>query len=269
MQKQRKAMMIPLVLLLASCTPQREVAAPAAAATVATRRGDGVPRSRAGELKVPDRLRFTSVGYVREADSWDARLETMTSSERARLEALNARYFGMLGFDSAEEQRKLAEAGFPMPEEWLAADAMSDEALATLAKANSPKGSIFYANRELDRFHEAKQQMIDAGQYRELDRSVMRPKVEAMVYAANALALTRSPFAAYLYGSVYEQLFGDPAYTAAAISVAGALGDKRAGDLAHEFAEGIRARHAKPYEFESMAIIESMMWRDVHRYRPL
>ena len=241
----------------------------APAATIQAGRSNTTTATDPGELRLPGALRLPGVDRVRRAESWNDRLSTLTHAQRSRLESLNTRYFGTLEFDTSEEQQALVEAGFPMPEEWLAADAMSDEELARLAKASSPKGSLFYANRELDRYVEARQRMTDAGVYREMDASVMRPKVEAMIYAGNALALTRSPFAAYLYGSINAQLFNDPAYTAAAISVAWSLGDERAGLMARQFSE--QARYSKDGEpgLGSVAAAESLMWRHVHRYRPL
>ena len=102
--------------------------------------------AREGELKLPDGMRLPSVQYVEAAQSWNDRLATLTTSERAQLESLNFRYYGTLEFNSPEEQRKLVAAGVPMPEEWLAASRMSDEELASLADARSPKASLFFAD---------------------------------------------------------------------------------------------------------------------------
>jgi hypothetical protein len=255
-------------LLASGCNAERDEVGTARAAPAA-HLDKAIRDIRPGELKLPDRLRFSAVDRVRVAQSWEERLSTLTVAQQARLESLNVRYYGSLEFDSPEEQRKLVEAGFPMPEEWLAAEEMSDGELATLAKAQNPKGALFYANRELDRFIETKQQLLDAGAFNDLDKSVMHPKVEAMVYASNALALTRSPFAAYLYGSVNANMFGDPEYTAAAISVAWSLGDSRASDFAKAFSGQLRASNSPPLTLEGLASAESLMWRQVHRYRPL
>jgi hypothetical protein len=267
----RKLMVVPLVVsLLAGCGAKGEGADLASKSSqprevVAPRRVAPHP----GQIKLPDRLSFPSVDYVKVAPSWNDRLATFTTEEKARLESLNARYYGMLEFHSAEEQKKLIETGFPMPEEWLAAAAMSDEQLQQLADAQSPKGSLFFANRKLDRFLEAKQSLLDSGHYSDLDRSVVNPRTQAMVYAGNALALTRSPFAAYLYGSVFANMYGDPEFTAAGISVAGALGDMRAWDYSRTFLDSLHWSHAPPLEFGSIAATEASMWMDVHRYRPL
>ena len=240
------------------------VAAPAPKAVAAVQR----PEASRG-IRIPDRLRFPHVQSVHKAQSWDDRLATLTNAEKQRLESLNARYYGMLEFHSPEEQKKLIEAGYPMPEEWLAADAMSDEDLADLAKAMSPKGSMFYADRELDRFIEARQRLIDSGAYNDMDRAVVNPKIEAMISAGNALALTRSPFAAYLYGSINAELFHDPAYTAAAISVAWSLGDERAQEFARLYSMRLHLRHVEPLSLGQLAATESLLWQNVHRYRPL
>ena len=156
-----------------------------------------------------------------------------------------------------------------MPEEWLAAAAMSDDELARLAKAKSAKGSMFYANRELDRFLEAQQRLEGKGIDVALHPDVMNSKAEAFVYASQALAITRSPFAAYLYGAVGARMYNEAEYIPASISVARALGDERAGPLAHQFLEARKISGAPPLNVESIMIIETMMWREVHRYRPL
>ena len=225
--------------------------------------------AREGELKLPDGMRLPSVQYVEAAQSWNDRLATLTTSERAHLESLNFRYYGTLEFNSPEEQRKLLAAGVPMPEEWLAASRMSDEELASLADARSPKASLFFADRQLDKFIDAQQRLEGSGIDPDFHSDVINSRAQALVYAGQALALTRSPFAAYLYGSLSEKLYGGQEYTAAAISVAGALGDERARVYAHELVEQRRLHQAPPLNFESIATIEKTMWRYVHRYRPL
>lgn len=224
---------------------------------------------RSGELALPDRMRLPSVRYVKAARSWNDRLATLTSSERSRLESLNARYYGLLEFDSAEEQKAMIDAGVPMPEEWLAASSMSDEELATLANARSPKGSMLFADRQLDRFVEAKQRLAEAGIETDFDSDVINSRAQALVYAGQALALTRRPFAAYMYGSIGESLFGEPEYKAAALSVALALGDLQASDYVHEYMAYRKLVQAPPLNFGSVASIEAVMWLHVHRYRPL
>ena len=44
--------------------------------------------AREGELKLPDGMRLPSVQYVEAAQSWNDRLATLTTSERAQLESL-------------------------------------------------------------------------------------------------------------------------------------------------------------------------------------
>jgi len=224
---------------------------------------------RPGTLSVPDGLRLPSVPSVKAAPSWTDRLATMTADERKQLESLNAKYYGMLEFDSAEEQKALVAAGVPMPEEWLAASRLSDAELARLANARSAKGSLFFADRQLDRFVEAKQRLEGTGVDSDFDSAVINSRAQSMVFASQALAITRSPFAAYLYGRIGERTFGEQEYTAAAIAVAMALGDDRARGLARQFEEQRKWGHAPPLSYQGTSAIESMMWREVHRYRPL
>lgn len=257
------------VLGLGSCSTETGNAAPSSGETIAPASVAQPADDHAGEIRLPDRWRLPAVPYVKAARSWNDRLSTLSGADRSKLESLNARYYGMLEFDSQEEQAKLIAAGVPMPEEWLAAEKMSDETLAVLATANSPKGSMFFANRQLDRYLDAMQRLEGMGSDRDFDSAVINSKTQAMVYAGNALALTRSPFAAYLYGSVFARIYGGPEYMAAAISVAGALGDRRSQELATGYDQRVEWGSSPPLRLGSLAPIEATMWLEIHRYRPL
>ncbi len=256
-------------LVAGGCSGQAEQALPVPEASLAKPTPIQRPAHRTGEILLPDRWRLPTMPYVKVAQSWDDRLSTLTGPDRAMLESLNARYYGMLAFDSPEEQEALIAAGVPMAEEWLAAEKMSDEELERLASANSPKGTMFFANRQLDRYLDAMNRLEGMGSARDFDSSVINSKTQAMVYAGNALALTRSPFAAYLYGSVFARIYGGPEYMAAAITVARALGDRRAQDLASGFDQRVEWGTSPPLRLGLLASIESTMWLEVHRYRPL
>ena len=160
----------------------------------------------------------------------------------------------------------IEEQGVPIE---LVETKLSDEELKRLATANSPKGSMFFANRQLDRYFDAMTRLEGLGSEREFDSSVINSKTQAMVYAGNALALMRTPFAAYLYGSIFARIFGGPEYMAAAISVADALGDDRAQELASGYDQRVKWGTSPPLELGSLAAIESTMWLEIHRYRPL
>ena len=267
MERIRLYSMFLACLVLAACAGEDPASDPATPATAVEVAPPSPAMARPGEMLLPDGNRLPGTAFVRKAQSWSDRLATLSHAERLRLESLNTRYFGTLEFASPEEQEALVDAGFPMPEEWLAADAMSDAELERLAKARSPKGSLFYANRELDRYLEARERLGD--NRRDTDASVMHPKVEAMVYASEALALTRSPFAAYLYGSINAHLFQDPSYTAAALAVGWSLGDQRGRFLTRQFADTMQRREDQKLDLGTVAAAEHLMWRHVHRYRPL
>src|SRR3546814_11049590 len=126
---------------------------------------------------------------------------------------------------------------------------MSDEELASLADARSPKASLFFADRQLDKFMDAQQRLEGSGIDPDFHSDVINSRAQALVYAGQALALTRSPFAAYLYGRLSEKLFGGPEYPAAAISVAGALGGDRARVHAHALGEASNRPHTPPPTF--------------------
>ena len=71
----------------------------------------------------------------------------LPQQEQAILRDIDARYYGANKFTAAAEQRELANQGFPMPEEWLAASRLADEELEQMANAGNIKAGMFYSDR--------------------------------------------------------------------------------------------------------------------------
>ncbi len=148
------------------------------------------------------------------------------------MRGLNDRYAGALAFDSTEEQQKLVQQGFPMPEEWLAAQRMPDAELEALANEGNIKAQMINIDRVSSQI----------GAVRATGRGLTTSQPDMALFnrvtAANTTVLelmrrTKSPFAAYLDGQINSAMSqGNPAESmASAIMLAGDLGDRRADSL--------------------------------------
>jgi hypothetical protein len=195
---------------------------------------------------------------MQRAESWQERLSSLDHDERRYLESVNARYFGLLEFGSAEEQQSQVENGYPTPEEWLAARRMAESELKHLARNGNPKGAIFYVDRELDRLAQARARVAETGSPKgDLDPSVARPRAEADVFSTMLMKRTGSPFSVYLHAAAYRGTRYEREAMAAAILVAAALGDARAVELAEQIdREG-------PVDFSLVVLMQKAMWTDV------
>lgn len=246
-------------LLLSACTSATQAPGESTARPT-PRRPPAAAQTDPRHLPLASRL--PGAEATRRAASWKERLSSLSYEERRYLESVNARYFGNLAFTSEEEQRWQLASGYPTPEEWLAARQMAEPELHVLALSRDPKGMLFYVDRELGRLAQARQRIAETGSPQgDLDPAIMQPQVEAESFATQALHVTGSPFAAYQVASVYRGTRYEREAMAAAILVAGALGDPRARQLAEKIqAEG-------PIDFPLLMTMQTMMWNALHRQR--
>ena len=172
--------------------------------------------------------------------SWQETLRRMPYEERAYLESLNARYLGLLEFNSQAEWKELSKAGFPSPEAWISARSQTDRQLKELADGGDQDAQLFYADRQLSRYLDSKGRLTGYPKS-EMSHDFMRPQTQAVAYASGALRYSKTPLAAYMYGIINESVYGDPEARLAGILNAGRLGDY---DRAHETA--LRLTESKP-----------------------
>jgi len=177
---------------------------------------------------IPRGLQFNGLSAVEVSRSWEDRISKYLGNEKSYLVAANSRFHGALGFQSEEEQAKLIEQGFPMPEEWQAAKNMSDSELERLANGGDIKAQMFL----IDRVSQQVAPILATRGFDQTpaDRELYRQYVQANTAAGILVHSTRSPFAAYLQGILLSAgtLGNQVEPIAGSFRVARELGDARA-----------------------------------------
>lgn len=214
---------------------QNESAAATVNASAAT------PMSQAVEPKSVSR----SVGSVlfdgtakSRVSSWSAYLKIVSKDDGDYLEEVSERYFGIMHFNNDSEKSELIRIGAPLPEEWVAANHMSESDLRALVGDKDVKAKIFLIDRLLARMQDLTQQ-AGASTYLEVVNALPeaeRPAIdkdrqEAMILAASLFSENPTPFNAYQYGLAFSASTGTTGGIPAAMTVAGELGDPRASKL--------------------------------------
>lgn len=196
------------------------------------------PRTASNLITIPPQWQFEGVGTVQVADSWGARVATLPPRDREWLNDLNNRYAGALGFSSKEEQERLIRQGFPMPEEWLAARALTDDALEKLAKSGNAKAQMLHIDRVGSQIAPVQEAGKGLGNST-ADRELLRRYSSATLMADELLRNTKSPFSAYLRGQLFSSgsQYTPPEYYAGGIMLAKQLGDVRADAIRKNFAQ--------------------------------
>lgn len=244
----RRALILTAAVAFIACQRQDEqpstVVAAAkpdvAAASVAT--GDPTPASQRVEAPV----RTSPKGAFR---SWAEVVTLAPVPDRAYLEAIDQRYYGLLAYRSEQELRQLTKAGFPTPEEWLQAKNLSDLELEARANGGDIKAQLLYADRLV-----SKATTLKGGSDATPERT--RALVMAEKYAAMALSQKGGgAFAAYLYGVASSERTGMPEYAFAGAMLAGDLGDARAVQASRR----IQERVGKPADPVALHMIYSTM----------
>jgi hypothetical protein len=182
----------------------------------------------------PD-MQLPGLATVERSVSWDERIAKLPEAERNFLIGKNSQYFDALRFSTPEDQRRLVEQGFPMPEEWAKARALPEAELERLAKQGNIKAQMFYVDRVIDQVAPVLKErgFGDSTQ----DRALYDKFNEASAMSSILLRRTRSPFVAYQNGLMLSvgTLGHSPAIAAGSFQVAKELGDTRADFLSQTF----------------------------------
>jgi hypothetical protein len=182
-----------------------------------------------GDIQSASRL--PGVAAVDMSGSWAERVSKLSSEDREYVQDANRRYFGSLRYSSTEELQKLISLGFPTVEDWLAAKRMHDVELAKLAESGNSKAKLLYADRLASRLESVPRGADRSEKQPEADRRMASAASAATAAADDALAASRSPFAAYVVGYQRSTIYGSPEPMVAAMFMARSLGDQRAGNL--------------------------------------
>lgn len=101
-----------------------------------------------GFAAVPIKFQLAGVGRVRTAASFREWLAQFPLDQQAKISAFNKAHFGVYRVNSREQVAWLAANGYPMPEDIIAAETLSDKDLFKLANQGNDKATFLLAERQ-------------------------------------------------------------------------------------------------------------------------
>ncbi len=237
MKSSKKILCVSTILLATSCqadnvSSETEKASENRQPQLSTQEVGGASRHVGASDKVvsiPSKFVFKQPSYPIRAKDWDELLKGLTSDDGAFLKEKNEQYFGVFEYGSEMELKERAASGFPLSDEWLAARAMSDQELKSMADAGNIKAKAFYLDRVLS---EASPYLSLRG-VNDIEFSQGKGNKLAMEAAERAMQIQSSysgPFAGYQLGYAYSTLSYpySPESAAAGMFIAMERGDRRA-----------------------------------------
>ena len=186
-------------------------------------------------IALEPKMQLPSLASVERSTSWDERIAKLPKAEQDFLISKNSQYLDVLRFSTPEDQLRLVDQGFPMPEEWAKARSLPEVELERLARQGNFKAQMFYIDRVIDQVAPVLKER-GFGDTPE-DRALYNKFNEASAMSSVLLRQTRSPFAAYQNGLILSvgTLGHSPAIAAGSFQVAKELGDTRADFLSQTF----------------------------------
>lgn len=186
------------------------------------------PIASDGTTPVPERYQLPGVARVRTASSFDDWLDQYPAEDRERIKAFNARYRNVYEVASPQQIAWMAQNGYPMPEDLIAAQGIDDHTLQDLAAAGNMKANFLVHDRLIDRL----------GKRNEYELDLSNPDDEALSDALSknfsSSLRTASAFKGYVEAADAFKANSDPAEQKAqlisGLMRAMQLGDSRALD---------------------------------------
>lgn len=112
----------------------------------------GYPIATDGSFAVPPRYQFAGVGRVQTADGFENWMAHFSAADQKILRAFDDRNHGVYRDRTAQSVAWMAAHGYPMPEDLLAAQAMSTDQLRQMAKNGDVKAAFILRDRDLTEF---------------------------------------------------------------------------------------------------------------------
>lgn len=100
-----------------------------------------------GMVAIPLRFQLPGVSYALSAPSYKEWLAQYPGYKQERIRAFNEKHLGVYRVNSREQVAWMARNGYPMPEDVLAAEGMSDAALQELAEQGNDKAVFLLIER--------------------------------------------------------------------------------------------------------------------------
>ena len=101
-------------------------------------------------IALEPKMQLPSLASVERSTSWDERIAKLPKAEQDFLISKNSQYLDVLRFSTPEDQLRLVDQGFPMPEEWAKARSLPEVELERLARQGNFKAQMFYIDRVID-----------------------------------------------------------------------------------------------------------------------
>jgi hypothetical protein len=186
-----------------------------------------------GTAPVPVRFQLPGVDRVRTASNFKDWLSQFPADQQPKISSFDLRHFGMYSVNSPEQVAWMAEMGYPMPEDVIVAQGMSDQDLRDLADHGNDKASFLLHEREIDELQSKYAELAAKGQNRSQfwnnDPSASQFGQDDKHYS-QLLATSTSPFKGFVKAqdaSLDEDTQYAPANVIAALLWAESFGDFR------------------------------------------
>lgn len=156
-----------------------------------------------GHAPVPRPFQFAGVTNVHTADSFKDWLAQFPEADRKTINAFADKVKFVYAVNSPAQVAWMAEKGYPMPEDVIAASTMSDEDLRELAEHGSVKAGFFNYLRAHEEYSEGEKAFIAGGgsaaQYAQGEGNALY--IAKMRSNSLVIANPYSPFSGYLQAS--------------------------------------------------------------------
>lgn len=196
-----------------------------------------------GTAAVPARFQVANVSRVRTAPSFEEWIAQFPPDQRTRIVAFNKAHLGVYRVNSREQVAWMAENGYPMPEDIVAADRLADRDLLQLANQGNDKAAFLLAERQNDELVAFLAKGGTRSAY--FDGAEGRNKLDEKTTIDRLVRQSNSPYKGYV--QVSEAISGlyagegqdvADAHVIAGLIWAEQLGDTRAGNFVADYAVG-------------------------------
>ncbi len=197
-----------------------------------------------GTAPVPRRYQIAGVTQVQTAASFEDWMAHFSEADQAILRDFNKRNHGVYRVHNPETVAWMAQNGYPMPEDVLAAQGLSSETLRDLVKEGNVKAAFLLKSRNVAEIN-AKVALSDG----KLNKSTVyenNPQYfKDLLRVKHLLKTANSPYKAFLEAQEASLMTGQDSRDAkilAALVWAKHLGDFRSGRLVDRFIVSDRSR---------------------------
>ena len=203
-----------------------------------------------GMVDVPIRFQLPGVARVRSAGSFKEWLSQYPLDQQQKIADFNKKHFGVYMVNAPEQVAWMAQNGYPLPEDIIAAESMTDGNLRELAKHGNDKAAFILRERNIVAIKEGIDAHIAQGKTQEdfwtRDPEAWRLAEDEKI-TKQIIDQSNSPYKGYVQAQEHA-LQTDPlavdSTVIAGLLWASRLGDFRASQFVDEYVEGAPLRRA-------------------------